>query len=203
MKFIIGRKREMTQVFKEDGTVVPVTLIETGTNVVTDLKTTERNGYTAVQLGFGSRSAKNVAKPQREQWKDLGIFEDIKEFRVDELGEFEVGKKIEPTIFETGEKVHVTGTSKGKGFQGVVKRHGFHGQMATHGTKDQLRMPGSIGATGPQRVFKGMRMPGRMGGDKVTVQNLEIVEVRDGKTLAVKGAVPGARNGIVIIMTAK
>jgi len=204
MKFIIGRKREMTQIFREDGTVVPVTLIETGTNVVTDLKTKERNGYTAVQVGFGNRSEKNVAKPQRGQWKDLGLFEEVREFKINELGELEVGSKIEASIFEPGDKVHVTGTSKGRGFQGVVKRHGFHGQMRTHGTKDQLRMPGSIGATGPQRVFKGVRMPGRMGGDRVTVQNLEIVEVQpEANVLAVKGAVPGARNSLVLIMTAE
>ncbi len=194
----------MTQVFREDGTVVPVTLIETGTNVVTDIKSLERNGYTAVQVGFGSRKEKNVAKPQRGQWKDLGLFEEVREFRISELGELEVGSKIEASIFESGDKVHVTGTSKGKGFQGVVKRHGFHGQSSTHGTKDQLRMPGSIGATGPQRVFRGMRMPGRMGGDRVTVQNLEVVEVQsEANVIAIKGAVPGARNSLVLIKTAE
>ncbi|MBT6254412.1 50S ribosomal protein L3 [Candidatus Uhrbacteria bacterium] len=204
MKFIIGRKREMTQIFKEDGTVVPVTLIEAGPAKVTDIKTMERDGYSSVQLGFGNRSEKNVAKAQRGQWKDMGLFEAVREFRTDEIGGLEIGATIDATTFEVGDIVDVTGVSKGKGFQGVVKRHGFHGQMKTHGTKDQLRMPGSIGATGPQRVFKGQRMPGRMGGERVTVKNLEVVEIRPQENIiAFKGAVPGSRNGLVLIQTAK
>lgn len=204
MKFIIGRKREMTQIFKEDGTVVPVTLIEAGPVKVTDIKTIERDGYSSVQVGFGSRSEKRIAKAQRGQWKDMGLFEVVREFRTDDIGGLEIGATIDSSTFEAGDIVNATGTSKGKGFQGVVKRHGFHGQMRTHGTKDQLRMPGSIGATGPQRVFKGVRMPGRMGGDRVTVQNLEVVEVRPQENIvAIKGAVPGSRNGFVFIQTAK
>ncbi|NQV12373.1 50S ribosomal protein L3 [Candidatus Uhrbacteria bacterium] len=204
MKFIIGRKREMTQIFLEDGTVVPVTLVEAGPAKVTDIKTMERDGYSSVQVGFGNRSEKRIAKAQRGQWKDMGLFEVVREFRTDDFGDLTVGATIDTTAFSVGDVIDVTGVSKGKGFQGVVRRHGFHGQMKTHGTKDQLRMPGSIGATGPQKVFKGMRMPGRMGGDRVTVQNLEVVEVRPQENIiAIKGAVPGARNGFVFIQTAK
>lgn len=205
MKFIIGRKREMTQVFREDGTVVPVTLIQAGPCVVTDLKTQERDGYTAVQLGYGTRSSKNVAKAQLSQWKDLGVFEVVREFRLKEpVQDVEVGTEVTASTFESGDKIHVTGTSKGRGFQGVVKRYNFKGQPTSHGTKDQVRMPGSIGATGPQKVFKGTRMGGRMGGDRVTVQNLEVVEVRpEENIIAVKGAVPGSRNGLVLINTAE
>ena len=194
----------MTQIFLEDGTVVPVTLVEAGPAKVTDIKTMERDGYSSVQVGFGNRSEKRIAKAQRGQWKDMGLFEVVREFRTDDFGDLTVGATIDTTTFAVGDVVDVTGVSKGKGFQGVVRRHGFHGQMKTHGTKDQLRMPGSIGATGPQRVFKGMRMPGRMGGDRVTVQNLEVVEVRPQENIiAIKGAVPGARNGFVFIQTAK
>jgi len=194
----------MTQIFLEDGTVVPVTLVEAGPAKVTDIKTMERDGYSSVQVGFGNRSEKRIAKAQRGQWKDMGLFEVVREFRTDDFGDLTVGATIDTTAFSVGDVIDVTGVSKGKGFQGVVRRHGFHGQMKTHGTKDQLRMPGSIGATGPQKVFKGMRMPGRMGGDRVTVQNLEVVEVRPQENIiAIKGAVPGARNGFVFIQTAK
>lgn len=204
MKFIIGRKREMTQIFQEDGTVVPVTLIEAGPAKVTDIKTIERDGYSSVQVGFGNRSEKHVAKAQRGQWKEMGLFEVLREFRTDNSEGLAIGATIDATTFAVGDVVDVTGTSKGKGFQGVVKRHGFSGQKSTHGTKDQVRMPGSIGAGGPQRVFKGVRMPGRMGGDKVTVANLQVVAIRPQENIiAIKGAVPGARNGFVLIQTAK
>lgn len=200
MKFLIGKKLGMTQIFKEDGTVVPVTLIEAGPCTVTDVKTPEKHGYSAVQVGFGAR--KNVNKAQAGQWKEMGIFELVREYR-GETPDAEVGKVFDVTTFEIGDKVDVVGTSKGRGFQGVVKRHGFHGQMKTHGNKDQLRMPGSIGATGPQKVFKGMRMPGQMGNKRVTVQNLEVADVRLGdNVIALKGAVPGARNGFVLIQSA-
>ena len=200
MKCIIGKKLEMTQVFKEDGTVVPVTLVQAGPCKVTGVRTQEKDGYTAVQLGFGTRKAKNVSKAQLSEWKDMGVFEVVRECRMDDSSEYEVGATVDVNAFEPGVKVDVIGTSKGKGFQGVVKRHGFHGQMRTHGTKDQLRMPGSIGATGPQKVFKGVRMPGHMGSERVTVQNLEIVEVRpEENVIAVKGAIPGSRNSVVMI----
>ena len=201
MKCLIGRKTEMTQVFRADGTVVPVTLVETGPCFITDLKTTERDGYQAIVVGFGK--AKHVAKPQRGQWKDLGSFEEVREFRMNDLTGYEIGQAVELSQFIPGDRVTVVGTSKGRGFQGVVKRHGFHGQSTTHGTKDQVRMPGSLGAGGVQRVFLGMRMGGRMGQDRVSVQNLEIVEVRPTEgILAIKGALPGSRHSVVMIQSA-
>lgn len=196
MKVILGKKLEMTQVFREDGTVLPVTLVEAGPCIVTAVKKNSEGKTTAI-LGFGSR--KNIAKPQREDWKELGAFALTKEFPVgDDM--VERGQKIDVSIFEKGTLVDVIGVSKGKGFQGVVKRHGFHGSPKTHGHKDQLRMPGSIGAGGPQRVFKGTKMAGRMGGDKITVKNLEIVEIYPEKNIiAILGAVPGSRGGFVTI----
>ena len=201
MKVLLGKKKEMTQMFKEDGTVVPVTLIELGPNTVTDVRTSEA-GKTSVIIGFGSK--KSVNKPQREEWKGLGMFAFVQEFPVLEGETFERGQILKADAFEIGETIDVIGTSKGKGFQGVVKRHGFHGSPATHGHKDQLRMPGSIGAGGPQRVFKGTRMAGRMGGDRITVQNLEVVHVdADTNTVAVKGAIPGSRGSFVAVRSSE
>lgn len=197
MKFILAKKLEMSQIFRPDGTVVPVTLVQAGPCVVTQVKTPDTDGYTAVQLGFLPR--KHPAKPQAGHLKDLESMSAMREFRIAEAPPMKRGDKVEATVFVPGDKVQVTGVSKGKGFQGVVKRHHFHGSPASHGHKDQLRMPGSIGAGGVQHVLKGRRMAGRMGGDQVTVKNLEIVEVRDGGVLAVKGAVPGARNSILEI----
>lgn len=187
----------MTQVFKEDGTVVPVTLIQAGPCVVTAVRQNPSGQQTAV-LGFGR--AKNIAKPQATEWKDLGSFAITREFPLSEGEELNQGDKVNVEEFEVGSLINVTGTSKGKGFQGVVKRHGFHGSPATHGHKDQLRMPGSIGSQGPQRVFKGTRMGGRMGGEKITVKNLEVVQVDPQENIiAVKGAVPGSRGSFVTI----
>lgn len=189
----------MSQIFKEDGTVIPVTLIQAGPCVVTDVLTPEKDGYSAVQIGYGEVKANQVNKAQSPRAKAFGPVALTREFRVDET-ELKSGDKIDVSAFAEGDMVDVIGESKGKGFQGVVKRHGFHGSPATHGHKDQLRMPGSIGAQGPQRVLKGTRMGGRMGGDRVTVKNLEVVAV-DAKNnvLAIKGAVPGARNGLLMI----
>ena len=200
MKFILAKKLEMSQVFRPDGTVVPVTLVQAGPCLVTQVKSDDADGYTAIQLGFLPK--KNQAKPQAGHLKELEPVSILREFRVDEAPQFKRGDKVEATLFAPGDKVQVTVISKGKGFQGVVKRHHFHGHPASHGHKDQLRMPGSIGAGGVQHVFKGMRMAGRMGNEQVTVKNLEIVEVRDGGILAVKGAVPGARNSILEIVAA-
>lgn len=197
MKAIIGKKIGMTQLFREDGTVVPVTLVQATPNVVTQIKTRERDGYTAVQMGMGNR--KRVAKAQTVAWKNLGTFETVKEVRID-AADVEVGAKMDVSLFSVGDRVDVVGTSKGKGFQGVVRRHGFHGHNTTHGTKDAVRMPGSIGAGGPQRVFKGMRMAGHMGDKRITVKNLEVAEVRvQENILALKGAIPGSRNSVVLI----
>lgn len=197
----------MTQVWQGDK-VSAVTRVQAGPCLVVQVKTNKGDGYQAVQIGFSKRKEKNIKKPQRGHMKGLGNFRYLREFRIspinakerqDEIG-LKRGDKIDVSIFETGDNVKVTGISKGKGFQGVVKRHGFHGAPKSHGTKDQLRMPGSIGATGPAHVFKGKKMPGQMGGDKVTVANLEIIEVdRDNNVLLIKGAVPGARNGLVLI----
>ncbi|MDP2631936.1 MAG: 50S ribosomal protein L3 [Candidatus Uhrbacteria bacterium] len=199
MKAILGRKLEMTQFFREDGGVVPVTLIEAGPCTVTTVRTNPAGRQAAV-LGYGT--SKSVNKPQKKDWKDLGNFAYVREFELSEGETFEKGQKICADTFEAGESVNVSGISKGKGFQGVVKRHGFHGGPASHGHKDQLRMPGSIGAGGPQRVFKGTRMGGRMGGDQVTVKNLEIVNVdKANNIIAIKGAVPGSRGSFVVITT--
>lgn len=200
MKFILGKKIEMTQVWKGDK-VVAVTKVFAGPCVVTQVKDNEKDGYKAVQIGYGEKKEKNISKPQKGHLKNLGNIKNLKEFRIeDEKTELKRGDKIDVSTFEVGDKIQVTGVSKGKGFQGVVKRHGFHGQNKSHGTKDQLRMPGSAGATGPARVFKGKRMPGRMGGDQVTTKNLEIIEVdKENNILLIKGAVPGARNSLVLV----
>ncbi|MDD5726185.1 MAG: 50S ribosomal protein L3 [Patescibacteria group bacterium] len=199
MKFILAKKLEMSQVFLPNGTVVPVTLVQAGPCVVAQVKTEEKDGYQAVQLGF--LNAKRLSKPMTGHQQDLPKSRILQEFRLDQPTELKRGDMVEASTFAAGDTIEVSGTSKGKGFQGVVKRHHFHGHPSTHGHKDQLRMPGSIGAGGVQRVFKGVRMAGRMGGETVTVKNLSVVEVRDGGVLAIKGAVPGARNSILSIQT--
>lgn len=199
MKFILAKKLEMAQVFRPDGTVVPVTLVQAGPCIVTQIKDKEKDGYAAVQLGF--MQIKNLSKPQTGHLKDLPKLRELREFRVEDVSSYKRGDTIEATLFAIGEKVEVTGISKGKGFQGVVRRHHFHGSPASHGHEDQQRMPGSSGAGGAQHVFKGVRKPGHMGTETVTVKNLEVVEVREGGILAVKGAVPGARNAVVEIRT--
>lgn len=189
----------MAQIFDDAGAVHPVTWLEAGPVVVSDIRTKERDGYEAVQIGFGVRRSKNVNKPQREQWKDTGIVSVVKEFRV-QAPEFKRGDKIDISIFKEGEKVAVTGMTKGKGFQGVVKRHGFKGGPRTHGQKHSEREPGSIGSVWPQRVVKGTRMAGRMGGNTVTMRNLKIIKIiADQNLMAVEGAVPGRRGTTMII----
>ncbi len=199
MKFILAKKLEMSQVYDTAGNVIPVTLLEAGPCYVTQVKGKEKDGYTAVQLGFGV--AKRLTKPLAGHLKDLPKLSCIVEFRLAAESEMKRGDVIEASAFVPGDMIHVTGTSKGKGFQGVVRRHGFHGHPTSHGHKDQERASGSIGAGGPQHVFKGRRMPGHMGHEQITVQNLAVVEVRGG-ILAVKGAVPGPRNGIIQIVSA-
>ncbi len=190
----------MTQVWQGDK-VVGVTKVQTGPCVVAQVKTKDKDGYEAVQIGFGERKEKNIAKPQLGHFKKCkNNFRYVREFRSGDAGELNIGDVIDVSIFKEGDNIQVTGISKGKGFQGVVKRHGFHGQDKTHGNKDQLRMPGSVGCTGPAHVFKGVRMPGRMGNEQVTTKNLEVIEVdKDNNILLIKGAVPGARNGLVLI----
>ncbi len=189
----------MTQIWQGDE-VVAVTAVEAGPCTVAQVKTKERDGYEAVQLGYGTKKEKNMGKAARGHLSGLGNLRYLREFRPESTGGLKRGDMIDSGTFAAGDKVQVTGTSKGKGFQGVVKRHGFAGSQKTHGNKDQLRMPGSIGATGPAHVFKGTRMPGQMGNERVTVTNLEIVEVDAEKgVLYVKGAIPGAINGLILV----
>jgi len=204
MKFIIGEKQNMTQVWNGDD-VVAVTAVKTGPCHIARIKSSEtKDKYNSVQVAYGKRKEKNLKKPQLSIFKKLSLSpKHVHEFRVEEgFKDANIGDEISIESFSEGEKVKVTGKSKGKGFQGVVKRHGFSGTKATHGNKDQLRMPGSIGSTGPAHVFKGMRMPGRMGNDRVSVTNLEIIKIDiENNLLYIKGAVPGHRNSLVYIST--
>lgn len=192
----------MTQLFRDDGTVVPVTVVVALPNIITQVRTTDKDGYQAIQIGAGQRQAKRIAKPQRESWKDLGAFIGTKEFRVAQIDGLARGQKLDVSQFNIGDKVAVTGTSKGRGYAGVVKRHHFKGGPASHGHKDNLRAPGSIGATFPQHVMKGTRMAGRLGAARTTVKHLEIVKiVPETNELWLKGAVPGAFSGLIMIRT--
>lgn len=192
----------MTQIWNDDR-VLAVTPIQAGPCQVTQVKDKAKDGYQALQVAYGNRKEKNINKPQRGHVKALGLKPmHLREFRTEEAANFKAGDVISVATFAVGDKVKVTGTSKGKGFQGVVKRHGFGGFRATHGNKDQERMPGSIGPKGPAHVFKGTRMAGRMGGDRVTVSNLEIVKVdEENNLILVKGAVPGAINSLVMLQS--
>lgn len=202
---IIGRKVGMTQIYKEDGQVVPVTVIEAGPCIVVGKRSLARDGYNALRLGFGSIKLKKVTKPYKNQFIE-GVLptQIIKEIRTDEVESFNIGQEIKASIFKPGEAVDVIGTSKGKGFQGVVKRHHFRGGDETHGSNFHRR-PGSIGASAdPSRVLANMKMPGRMGGKRVTVQNLSVETVDENKNLLlVRGAVPGSRGSIVTIRRRK
>lgn len=201
MKYILGTKEEMTQVFAESGVVTPATVVRVPANVVTQIRTEDRDGYTAVQLGVGTQKPHRVSKPQKGHLKGKQPFARLQEFRVPaDVQAPQEGVQIDIASFEPGDSVHVSGTSKGKGFQGVVKRHGFKGGPRTHGQKHTERSPGSIGATGPQRVFKGTRMAGRMGGERITVKNLEILAVDpENNLLIISGALPGRRGSFIEI----
>lgn len=200
MKFILGKKMEMTQIWADDK-VFAVTPVKAGPCVISQVKTKEKDGYEALQLAFGERKEKNIKKPQQGHFKLSGVKPaHVKEFKIDSASEIKTGDVITADTFVAGETINVCGTSKGRGFQGVVKRHGFHGFRKTHGNKDQERMPGSIGPKGPAHVFKGTRMGGRMGGDRVTTTNLEIISVdEENDIIFIKGSVPGAINGLVQI----
>jgi len=201
MKFILGEKQHMTQVFNEDGSVVPVTVIKAGPVTVTQIKTLENDGYDAVQVGYGVQKESRVAKPVLGHTKQA--FKVLKEHRVAEDAiDVTVGDAIDVTVFEEGEKVKATAVSKGKGFQGVVKRWGFHGGPRTHGQKHNERSPGSIGAMGPQEVRKGKKMAGRMGSDQVSLPTVQVVRVnKDNGEILVKGAIPG-RGGTLVQLEA-
>jgi large subunit ribosomal protein L3 len=205
MKFILGEKLNMTEVWNDKGAVEPVTVVKAGPVVVTQVKTTDGDFYSAVQVGFGSIREKNLNKPERGHLKNLGPFRFLKEFRVaDKLeeGKYKIGDKIDASVFKVGDVVTVSGISKGKGFQGVVKRHDFKGGSRTHGQKHSEREPGAIGggARAGGRVAKGMRMAGRMGGDRITVKNLKVVQVDAANgCILLRGAVPGRRGTLVEI----
>jgi len=196
---IIGRKLNMGRIFSGDGEVEAVTAIEAGPCVVTQVKTKDKDGYNAAQLGFGE--AKHLNSPQRGHLKELGQFKYLREFRVSDTEGIKVGDRIDVSLFKEGDLVDITGVSKGKGFAGVVKRHHFAGGPKTHGQSDRHRAPGSIGSTtSPGRVLKGMRMAGHMGSSQVTARNLEVCKADPARNLLlVKGAVPGAKNGLVLI----
>ena len=208
MKGIIGKKVGMTQIFDESGSVIPVTVIEAGLCYVTQVRNGETDGYVAVQLGFTETRPQRLTKGQLGHLRrnNLPALRYLREFRVkDGETDVEEGQEIKADVFEKGERVDVIGISKGRGFAGTIKRHGFHRGPKTHGQSDRERAPGSIGAgSTPGRVIKGLRMGGRMGNDRVTMQNLEVVVVDPERNLiAVRGSVPGANGGIVLIKPAR
>lgn len=201
MKFILGRKLGMSQIFGEEGRVIPVTLVEVLPCRVVQMKIKEKDGYQAVQVGFGEIKEKKVKKPQKGHIKKAGLKNNFSGFMEFKDVDLKVGDEINISVFEEGDEVKVTGVSKGKGFQGVVKRHGFSGMPASHGTKHCLRAPGSIGSAWPQKVFKGKKMAGRMGFERVTVRGLRIAQVdKENGLLAVKGAVPGRKGTLLEII---
>lgn len=205
MKAVLGRKLGMTQVFAEDGRLVPVTVIEAGPMVVTQIKNKETDGYEAVQVAFGEVKEKRVNKPLRGHFAKAGVgFKKfVREFKVEDLSAYSLAQEIKVDVFEAGEKVDAIGTSKGKGFQGPIKRHNQSRGPMTHGSRYH-RGPGSMGAASdPSRVFKGKKLAGHMGAERVTIQNLEVVKVDVEKNLIlIKGAVPGPKKGLVVIKKA-
>ena len=203
-KAIIGRKVGMTQIFDEKGNVIPVTVIEAGPCSVVQVKTEETDGYNAVQLGFGSVKERKVNKPDMGHFTKVKVtpVKHLREFRLEDVSNFKVGDELKADVFEAGEKVDIQGTTKGKGFQGVIKRHGQHRGPMGHGSMYHRR-PGSMGSTStPGRVFKGKKLPGHMGVQTVTIQNLEVVRVDlDKNVILVKGSVPGPKGAILKIKT--
>ena len=206
IKGILGTKLGMTQVFDEDNRVVPVTVVEAGPCVVTQIRTVEKDGYSAIQIAFGDIDPRKVKKPQTGHFKAAGVTprRHSAEIRMDDVSDYEVGQDVTVEIFDGIEFVDVTGTTKGKGYAGAMKRHGFAGQGAAHGNQAAHRRVGGIGACAtPGRVFKGTRMAGRMGNDRVTTQNLKIQKIdAESNLLLIKGAIPGVRGGLVTVKTA-
>jgi len=200
---LVGKKLGMSQIFDDTGLAHPVTVLEVGPCVVTQVKTPERDGYSAIQLGFGLD--KRLNQPEQGHRKASGFLSrTLREVKADDSSAFDIGQVLKADVFAAGELVDVTGTSKGRGFQGGVKRHGFRGGPRTHGQSDRLRAAGSIGSSAtPGRVFKGMRMAGRMGNDRITVQNLKVLRVDPERNLLlVEGSVPGPNEGLVIVRRA-
>lgn len=206
MKGIMGRKVGMTQIFDELGNVIPVTVISVQTNVITQVKTKEKDGYNAVQIATEDAKEQRVIKPLKGHYQKAGVTvkKHLKELRAKDVSGFEIGQEFNAEVFKAGDKVDITGKSKGKGFQGVIKRHNYSTGPMTHGSHFQ-RLPGSMGASSsPSRVFKGKKLPGQMGAERVTTQNLEIVQVDTEKNaIMVKGAVPGPKKGLVMIREAR
>ncbi|MEW6375147.1 MAG: 50S ribosomal protein L3 [Thermodesulfobacteriota bacterium] len=203
---IIGRKLGMTQIFLEDGSVVPVTVVEAGPCSVIQKKTKENDGYNALQLGFLPKKGKRVNKPLSGHFKKAGVgpYVHMKEFRVEDVEGVEAGQEVTLSLFKPGDVVDVTGLSRGKGFSGVMKRHGFHGSPGSHGTHEYFRHGGSVGsATYPHHTFKGMKMPGQHGNRRVTLQNIKVVDVKEDQNLILlKGGIPGSPTGWVLIRSA-
>lgn len=206
VKGLLGTKLGMTQVWDENNKLIPVTVVKADSNVITQLRNAEKDGYTAVQIGYGQIDPRKVTKPLAGHFEKAGVTprRHVVELRTSDADTYELGQELSVEIFEAGQKVDVTGTSKGKGFAGVMKRHGFHGVGASHGAHKNHRKPGSIGgASTPGRVFKGMRMAGRMGAVRHTTMNLTVHGVDAEKSLLlIKGAVPGARGQVVLVRTA-
>jgi len=202
IKAIIGRKLEMSQIFSEDGGVVPITALEVGPCVITQIKSPERDGYSALQIGYGQCKPKNVNRPQKGHLDKAGkgYFRILREVRVTETADYQVGQEVSVETFEIGEHIDIIGKSRGKGFSGTIKRWGFQRGPSAHGSKN-IREPGSTGnATDPGRVIKGKKLAGQKGNKRVTVMNLQIVDIRpEQNVMLVKGAVPGAKNGILYI----
>ncbi|MFJ7750369.1 50S ribosomal protein L3 [Arthrobacter sp. NPDC097144] len=206
VKGLLGTKLGMTQVWDENNKLIPVTVVQADSNVITQLRNAEKDGYTAVQIGYGQIDPRKVTKPLAGHFEKAGVTprRHVVELRTADADTYELGQELSVEIFEAGQKVDVTGTSKGKGFAGVMKRHGFHGVGASHGAHKNHRKPGSIGgASTPGRVFKGVRMAGRMGAVRHTTMNLTVHGVDAEKSLLlIKGAVPGARGQVVLVRTA-
>jgi large subunit ribosomal protein L3 len=207
MKGIIGRKLGMTQIFDETGQIVPVTVVQAGPCYVTQTKTVDGDGYTAVQLGFEETSPKKLTKPELSRLKryDLPALRVMREIRMKDTSEYSVGQQVTVAMFAAGDRVDIVGTSKGRGYAGLVKRHGFHGGPITHGQSDRQRHSGAVGSgTTPGRVYPGTRMAGHMGNARVTSPSLRVIQVDEERNLLlVSGSVPGPRNGLVIIREAR
>ncbi len=203
MRGLIGKKIGMTQIYNDSGKVLPVTVVEAGPCIVTQVKTKENDGYVAVQVGFDERKDKHTTKPQKGHFDKAGVTPKkvVAEFQTVPGFDYKPGQEFTVTLFKAGDRVAVSGTSKGRGFAGVIKRHNFQRQNVTHGQSEYLRHPGSIGqASDPSRVFKGMKMAGHFGNKKITTTNLEVVGIDSDKNqIYIKGAVPGANNGYITI----
>ena len=199
---LLGKKLGMTALFSSEGSLIPVTVVEVGPCVITQIKTEDTDGYNALQLGFGEKKKSQVNKPLQGHLSKVGdaCFEHLKEFSVEDPGQYSLGQTITVEMFQIGERVNVKGTSKGRGFSGVIKRHGFHRGPMTHGSKN-VRPPGSIGCSAtPSKVIRGKKMPGHYGNTHNTIRNIEIVDVRpDNNLVMLKGAVPGPKSGLVAI----